>query len=310
LNSDLPPHVIRPVTPGDLEMVRQIDRDAFDAYRREHNQPRQLHLRTVGNVRAAIRREYPGVVIEWPPGRVVGYCFTHVWGSLGWLGTLGITPRSQGFGLGRAVIAAGLDILRSAGCQILALETMPESGKNLALYLRLGLEARQLTLLCQGTPERTHKGTHFEIWNEGSQALFDITSRLVPGLDPTPIARWLIEEQAGETLVWREAGEPAAFAVLRLTPRRLEALQTYLSVEVAACLPEAASHWPRYLSEMQTYAQSLGKIGIVLPINTRQTELLQSALSAGLQIVHTRVRMIAGGDLGAPDALLMLTLAM
>lgn len=38
--------------------------------------------------------------------------------------------------------AAGLELLRQAGCQTLALETMPESGKNIALYARLGLALR------------------------------------------------------------------------------------------------------------------------------------------------------------------------
>jgi predicted N-acetyltransferase YhbS len=125
---------------ADLEAVRYVDRDAFETYRRQQHQlNRPLQLRTVENLQAAIQRPYPGVVIESPPGRIVGYCFTHVWGSLGWLGTLGVTPHSQGFGLGRAVIAAGLDLLREAGCRIRALETMPESGKTLALYARLGL---------------------------------------------------------------------------------------------------------------------------------------------------------------------------
>jgi predicted N-acetyltransferase YhbS len=306
---DTPPHVIRVMAPADLKMVCQIDRDAFDAYRQQQRRAvAPLRLRTPEHMNAAIRRRYPGVVIESPPGRVVGYCFTHVWGSLGWLGTLGVAPPLQGFGLGRAVIAAGLDLLRQAGCTTLALETMPESGKNLAVYTRLGLDAEYMTLICQGALQAAPT-THFELW-DGETALRDIASRLVPGLDPTPAARWLHNEESGKTLVWHEGGRPVAFAALRHMARRLEGVQMYLTAEAAMCLPEAAPHWPRYLSEMQAYAQHLGKAGLSLPVNARQIVLLRAMVGAGLEIVHTRVRMMQGGPLGAPDAILMLTMAL
>jgi predicted N-acetyltransferase YhbS len=308
-NDDTPPHVIRVMTPADLKAVCQIDRDAFDAYRQQQRgSTAPLRLRTPEHMNAAIRRRYPGVVIESPPGRVVGYCFTHVWGSLGWLGTLGVAPRNQGFGLGRAVIAAGLDLLRQAGCTTLALETMPESGKNLAVYTRLGLDAGYMTPICQGAPPAA-SATHFTLW-DGGTALRDIALRLVPGLDPTPAARWLHNEESGQTLIWQENGRPVAFAALRHMARRLEATQMYLTAEAAMCLPEAAPHWPRYLSEMQAYAQSLGKAGLSLPVNARQIALLRAMLDAGLEIVHTRVRMTQGDPIGAPDAILMLTMAM
>jgi predicted N-acetyltransferase YhbS len=303
------PPVIRPMRPADLKTVCRIDRDAFEMYRRQQRQvAHPYRLRTPENMNAAFRRPYPGVVIESPPGAIAGYCFTHVWGSMGWLGTLGVAPGKQGFGLGRAVISAGLDLLREAGCATLALETMPESGKNLALYTRLGLEPRQLTLLCQGTP-RAAEVTHFEMW-QGGDDLRRIAGQFAPGLDPTPAARWLEAEGSGETLVWREDGDPVAFAALRGTARRLEGAQVVMTVEVAACLPKAAHHWPRYLREMEAYAERQGKAGLALPVNTRQIDLLRRALEDGFHIAHTRVRMAEGDSLGAPDALLMLTLAM
>ncbi|MBN1201024.1 MAG: GNAT family N-acetyltransferase [Anaerolineae bacterium] len=308
-DSDMLSYVARPVTPDDLEAVRRVDCDAFETYRRKQHQiQRALSLRTVENMSAAIRRAVPGVVIECPPGKVVGYCFTHVWGLVGWLGTLGVSPRSQGLGLGRSVIAAGLDTLRRAGCRTLALETMPESGKNIALYNRLGLEARRLTLLCQGTVNPA-ASMQFERWR-GDNALRVVASQLVDGLDPTPAAQWLAAEEAGQTFVWRDGGQPVAFAILRTKPRRLESLQLYITVEAAACLPCAAGEWPRYVAEMQAYAQMLGKTGLLLPVNARQHSLLRAALEARFKIVHTRVRMVDGEALGAPDAILMLTLAM
>lgn len=307
---DSPPYLIRTMTPEDMGAVRHVDRDAFEGYRRQQRQMgRPLYLRTTENMEAALRRPHPGVVIEWPENRIVGYCFTHVWGKLGWLGTLGVVPRNQGFGLGRAVIAAGLDAIKAAGCTIFALETMPESGKNVALYTRLGLEPRELTLLCQGSPE-TAESTHFELWTTGDRALCTVAEQIIPSLDPTPAARWLFEEGAGETLIWHEDGHAVAFAALRNAPRRMDNMHTHLTIEVAACLPEAAAHWPRYLSEMQAYARSVGKMGLLLPINAAQVNLLRRTLDSGMQIVHSRVRMVSGARLGGPDDILIMTLAM
>ena len=56
--------------PTDLKAVCQIDRDAFETYRRQQRQlTRPLRLRTPENMNAAMRRPTPGVVVESPPGR-------------------------------------------------------------------------------------------------------------------------------------------------------------------------------------------------------------------------------------------------
>lgn len=304
----LPTPVIRRMTPADLKVVCEIDRNTFETYRRHRRQlVRPLRLRTPEIMNAAVYRPYPGVVVESPLGQIAGYCFTHVWGEVGWLGTLGVAPPKQGFGLGRLVTAAGLDLLREAGCTTLALETMPESGKNLALYTRLGLAPRQMTLLCQGTPETVLEKS-YTLWDGGDE-LRVIAGQLVPGLDPTPAAQWIAMEEGGDTLIWYEGGQPVAFAVVRHASRRLESVSLHLVIEVAMCLPQAADRWPRLMGEMQNYARLKGQSGLVLPINGQQINLLRATLEAGFQIVHTRIRMAAGIVLGAPDAILMMTLA-
>ena len=306
---DAPPYILRPMSPKEAGPLEQLDWDAFESYHRRHSKDnRALRHRTRANLDAALNRPHPGVVLEWPPGKIAGYCFTHVWGALGWLGTLGVAPKHQGIGLGRAVTGAGIDLLREVGCTTVALETMPDNCKNLALYTRLGLEGRELTVLCQGTPE-VATSVRFAVW-QGGDIPASIANQVVPGMDPTPAAQWLLDEDAGQTLVWWENGQPAAFASLRSTARREESYHLYLVVEAAACTPRAASNWPHYLSEIQWYARSLRKSGVVMPVNMRQQKLLRATLNAGLKIVQTRVRMAAGDMIGAPDDILLMTLAM
>ena len=185
---------------------------------------------------------------------------------------------------------------------------MPESGKNLAIYTRLGLTPHMLTLLFRGALAPAPRG-RFEFWDGGDE-LAQIAGRLVPGLDPTPAARWLVEEQAGDTLIWRDGGQPVAFAALRHAMRRQGAPPSFVTVEAAACLPAAAGQWPDMLADMQMYARSGGLGGLILPANARQLELTRGLLAAGLHIAFTRVRLVAGAELGTPDAILMFTLAM
>jgi ribosomal protein S18 acetylase RimI-like enzyme len=311
LLANVPPHILRPMTPADLSTVRDIDREAFETYRRQHGQlQHRLPLRTLANMRAALDRPFPGVIIEWPKGQPAGYCFTHLWGSVGWLGTLGVRPRKQGYGLGKAVIAGGLGLLREAGCSTLALETMPESGKNLAVYTRLGLDVGSMTLLLRGESDPARE-THFDLWDgENENALRAVTNTLVPGLDPTPAAQWLAAERAGDTLVWHDGGQPFAFAIVRHAPRRDASRQTHLTVEMAACAPDAADRWPQVLAELQNFARGIDKAGLLLPVNAAQAGLLRGTLETGLHIMHTRVRMARGAPLGGPDAVLLMTLAM
>ncbi|WP_119069057.1 GNAT family N-acetyltransferase [Aggregatilinea lenta] len=307
--SDAPPYSIRPMSPHEADKLEQLDWDAFETYRQRHiREGRPLRHRTRANLDAALNRPHPGIVLEWPPGKLAGYCFTHAWGSLGWLGTLGVAPKSQGVGLGRAVTAAGIELLRGAGCTTIALETMPDSGKNLGLYTKLGLQGRELTVLCQGIPTPS-TSVRFDLWR-GGDILTLIADQVMPGLNPVPAAQWLLAEEAGQTLVWWEDGHPAAFASVRTGSRREGGYHLYLVVEAAACTPRAAEHWPRYLSEIQWFARSLRRSGVVLPVNMRQQALLRATLDAGLQIVQTRVRMASGGELGSADDILLMTLAM
>ncbi len=57
MSSASPPYRTRIITPADLKVIAQIDRDAFEQYRRQQRQlVRPLRLRTPENMNAAIRR--------------------------------------------------------------------------------------------------------------------------------------------------------------------------------------------------------------------------------------------------------------
>ena len=71
-------------------------------------------------------------------GRLIGYNWLKVEGSLGEIYVIGVHPDSAGRGLGRTLMQAGLDRLRRRGCDTAALYVEAESTGPVHLYRALG----------------------------------------------------------------------------------------------------------------------------------------------------------------------------
>ena len=79
-------------------------------------------------------------------GRVVAFNIAHLSGREAWMGPLAVHPDHQGHGLGKIVVAAGIDMLRNSGATVIGLETMPRTMDNIGFYSSLGLNPGFLTL--------------------------------------------------------------------------------------------------------------------------------------------------------------------
>ena len=70
---------------------------------------------------------------------IVAFNIAHQSGTEGWMGPLAVRPELQGRGLGTADRrAAAIEFLRSRGCTVIGLETMPRTMDNIGFYSRLG----------------------------------------------------------------------------------------------------------------------------------------------------------------------------
>lgn len=78
------------------------------------------------------------LVARGDTGRLVGYNWLKVEGTVGEIYVIGVHPDAAGQGLGRALMRAGLDRLRARGCTIAELYVEAESTGAVHLYRSLG----------------------------------------------------------------------------------------------------------------------------------------------------------------------------
>ena len=71
-------------------------------------------------------------------GRMIGYNWLKVDGAIGEIYVVGVHPESAGHGFGRALMQAGLQRLRAAGCSTAALYVEADSDGAVHLYRSLG----------------------------------------------------------------------------------------------------------------------------------------------------------------------------
>ena len=104
---------------------------------------------TVEDISASVRFKRcdpDGIVFIVDKGKVAGYNWTlrasNDNSSIGWIAMTGVHPDYRGRGLGRAVVVAGIDYLKSRGVDGVELEVDSENKPATSLYLGLGF--RQL----------------------------------------------------------------------------------------------------------------------------------------------------------------------
>ena len=110
-----------------LEEVAQLDARCFK---------RADNLRTVQNLRTMFETYPEGCFIYTGSQGIVAYIFGHRFGTVGYIGPLGVDPEYRKLGIGKQIISRGIEALVNSGCTSVGLEMLPESGYNVGLYLK------------------------------------------------------------------------------------------------------------------------------------------------------------------------------
>jgi ribosomal protein S18 acetylase RimI-like enzyme len=93
------------------------------------------------------------LVAETDEGQVVGYITTRLNRDslLGWIPNIAVDPAFQGSGIGRQLMEAALEYLRSEGMAHAKIETLVSNERGQAFYPSVGFEevARQIHYVCK-----------------------------------------------------------------------------------------------------------------------------------------------------------------
>jgi GNAT superfamily N-acetyltransferase len=137
-----------PIQDADIPELNEVFSEAFtDRYRRDGMAGVRVPHLNPPVWRFAIADAGSGAML-WRDerGKVVAFNVAHLSGAEAWMGPLAVHPDHQGHGLGKAVVAAGLEVLRSSGATVIGLETMPRTMDNIGFYSSLGMNPGYLTL--------------------------------------------------------------------------------------------------------------------------------------------------------------------
>ena len=294
---------IRQMTPIDIEVVSQLDVLAFTAYSRQTGYTGPIRPRTHGHILACLNLNPTGCFIA-ELDRIVGYVFTRIRGTTGWIGTFGVHPDYQGQGVGRSLLTATSEHLQEADCQIIGLETMSDSSYNVGFYSRYGfLPTFPTVLLVKETkpvaiaPPYTMLGQLDS--EEALSTITQICQAACPGLDCGPEVSNAKEYEWGETLLvgWPN---PWAFAIVRTTPKREGLVESTADVSVLVIRSKAGASLVEALKVIESFVHNRGFGQVNLAVNTADGEALQQTLSYGFRVHAVVLRMVFAGKYTPP----------
>lgn len=304
---------IRLMRQTDVDDVRQVEAVAFGRWWRHltgvsGDRPR----RTRTSVLASLGSEPEGCFVAEADGKVVGSVFSRTWGAVGWFGSLVVLPQYQGRGIGRRLIAAGVEHLRRDRNRVIGLETMPESPDNLGLYLHMGFRARLPTMLmAKELHQPARGGTTLSCWSSVDATtqrswlsnLREATGQIQPGLDYTKEVTSTARYGQGETLVLTEQGTAIGLSTVWLQSGREAWGQDRATIRLLAVHPAHTqeTNFRRLLRGSEELALAHGKRALTLSVNACHPWALERLLDWGYTIERSMLRMVLTGTDGGPS---------
>jgi len=243
---------------------------------------------------------------------VIGLCFSHTWGSTGWVGPLSVLPSYQARGIGKELLKHSLNYLEDQGCVDIGLETMPENPTNLGMYLKVGLRSEGLVIIFGRSFE------HYDLEEEpsgdfGIERLSESTiqEHLLgqirrmsgahrPGLDYSKEVLLTKEFSFGDTLVATSRGKVQGFSIVHTTQKRANmpggAIKA-LVVDVGAKAEVLESLLAT--SELMAADAGLKEISVAVPALCRRA--VDTAFSRGYNVSQSFERLMWIGSSGISD---------
>ena len=301
---------LRRMTEQDLRAVAEVEAGVFtDWYRIYRREPEPLSERTVDALDYAVSLDPDAnLVAVGDDGAMVGFILGRTWGRVGWFGTFGVPTQLQGLGIGTALVEAAVGYL-DRKCDIIGLETMPESGANMGLYAKLGFGVTfpthiiELPLIREADRFSDTSIEDTVSWETlgGSGRrralgeMREISGSILPGLDYTGEVEAIHAHGFGRTLLSRgERDRLDGFAILRSTPIRRENVSGRAYIHALAVRPGA--NGPMVLDDLlrQVWAScvSLGMARVAAGLSGRYQSTLPLFLERGFRVMRAGIRMV------------------
>jgi ribosomal protein S18 acetylase RimI-like enzyme len=290
---------IRQITQSDLAAVRKLDGFAWAGLYAPFKK-RTKKYRTLVNLATNWGDDPEGCFVAEENGDLLGYIFCHVWGSLGLIGTFGVSPPQRGTGIGRKLLERSIKHLESNRCTTIGLETRPDNAYNVGLYLAHGFRPKYLTLVMERSVTIRAVRGRFVEWSRLGRSgretvadkLLSICHAVQPGLDYVKMGELRAVNGEGEIVALGKKNDPLGFAVVRTAPRFVREKFTDAFVEAMAARSGSEGEFIGMVRTLEGLARKWNKRALVLPVNSSDWSLIRILLWHGFRLRRSLLRMI------------------
>ncbi|MFL0253074.1 GNAT family N-acetyltransferase [Clostridium neuense] len=309
--------MIRNMCFGDIEAVKEIDKLCFKADTK----------RTTTGIEGYIEASNNSSIVYEIDNKVVGYNFLHLWGSFAWFGPLGVHPEYKGSGIGKALIAHTIKILKEDyNASTIGLNTMPESSYNVGFYMNLGFSPLKLTLslkkeldeLDYSSDSNKYSVNEVNIASETDYYslktnLKNLANKVFKDFDLTPELNLIKHQGLGTIFELKDGGSICGIAICYTKSIREN---TAKSLQIKLAIIDSSADYKLAIDSIvnacANYAKNIGYKKILIDSNTYNMEICNYLISKHhFKIYHTFVMLLMGKDnpFDSKGALLLTRLA-
>lgn len=232
-------------------------------------------------------------------GAVIAFNIVHRSGIEGWMGPLVVHPDHQGRGIGKSIVTAGIDWLKSQGATVIGLETMPRTMDNVGFYSALGMLPGHLTVTVtlEGLASSAVPDSIARLPEEERDAAIEecreLTDSLLPGHDFTREIALTDKMQIGDTVLLRRGGELAGFALCHTVP--LVDGRVREELRVLKLVARSEDEFDLLVTQMALFCKRCGTRRLAIRAQGSYPEIYRRLILRGARVRWTDLRMTAHG---------------
>lgn len=238
-------------------------------------------------------------------GKIVAYCFSRLWGSVGWIGPLSVIPAKESKGYGKRVVGAAVEVLKSQCAETIGLEMAAQSTRNLAFYTKLGFRPNKLTadlIRPVGEPARqkSRRKIAAQRFSELSvpdqmmhgEALRKFFNQFQSGLDYTSEIQLTIDFSFGDAVMFFWEKKLVGFVLAHTETYSQGERREFLKVNALQMLPDVGlESLADLISQLDDWARAENLLATYIRVPTRYHAGFQTILSQNFRLVNSELRM-------------------
>ena len=226
---------------------------------------------------------------------IAAFNMVHRSGVEGWMGPLAVHPDYQGQGIGKMIVASGVEWLKKKGAKVIGLETMPRTMDNVGFYSSLGFTPGHLTVTV--TLEAARAGlqaTAMSALNPHERELAlrqcrHLLDQLMPGYDYTREIILTAQHQLGDTLFVRKGNDVLSFAVCHSVPL-VEGRATE-ETRVLKMVARTESDFDHLVTQLCAHARVKGAKRVAIRVQGQYSDVYRRLMARGARVRWTDLRM-------------------